>query len=143
MRPERSGNRVVPIVASRYAIDMSPRTAFVRPSLRQQGSTGRGSLSRGVGLFALCLLGGGFVTWRLAAKLAVAHAGTAEAAYLYPALAPLPLLLALFTGIGLAWTGRTRTALGMLLGFGIATMLGLLLVAACVWLMAGPGRLQY
>lgn len=97
----------------------------------------------GFGLCALCVLASGFASWRVAAALTIAYAGSPQAIYLYPALAAVPPLLALLLAGWLALAGKTRSALGVLLGLGAITVSGLLLVAACGWLMAGPGRLQF
>ena len=57
-----------------------------------------------------------------------------------PAL--LPWLAALVLGLWLASRGRTRTALGILVGFGILVAVVLLLVAACFGIMSGLGGMH-
>lgn len=97
----------------------------------------------GVGLGWLCVLVSGLLGWRLIVSLAITHPASQQPPYLYPALGLLPLLLALLLASWLGITGRTRSALGVLLGLGGLVVFGLVLVTAWGWLMAGPGRLQY
>lgn len=99
----------------------------------------RGSLAAGIGWFFACLIGGGIVAWilRIAMVAAVPEWRHAGAMVAIPAL--LPWLAALVLGIWLASAGRTRTALGILVGFGILVAVTLLLVAACFGIMASFG----
>lgn len=99
----------------------------------------RGSLAAGIGWFFACLIGGGIVAWVLymAVVAAVPEWRYAGPMIVIPAL--LPWLAALALGIWLAGRGRTRTALGILVGFGILVAVVLLLVAACFGIVASFG----
>ncbi|MFC3715478.1 hypothetical protein ACFONC_04865 [Luteimonas soli] len=103
------------------------------------GSDPRGSLGAGIGLFFACLVGGGLVAWilRIAILAAVPDWTYAGPMFAIPAL--LPWLAALVLGLWLASRGRTRTALGILVGFGLLAAVVLLLVAACFGIVAGMG----
>jgi len=102
----------------------------------------RGSLAAGIGLFFLCLVGGGIASWivRAVVVAAVPDWSYATAMFAIPAL--LPWLAALVLGLWLASRGRTRTALGILVGFGILVAVSLLLVAACFGIVSGLGGMH-
>lgn len=115
-----------------------PRSPPAEP-VPAAGKDPRGSLGAGIGLFLLCLLGGGAVAWllRVIVLLAVPEWTYAGLMFAIPML--LPWVVALAVGIRQAARGRTRTALGMLVGFGLLVAAVLLLVAACFGIVAGMG----
>ena len=92
----------------------------------------RGSLVAGIGLFFLCLLVSGLITYVGGRLLAAAIPDV-----IYPRSVPvmaavLPWPAAFVLGIGLVIKDRTRTALGMLIGFGILAAILLALVGIAI-----------
>ena len=106
------------------------------------GPDPRGSLAAGIGLFFLCLVGGGIAAWvlRIFVLAAVPAWTYADLMFVIPML--LPWGAALVLGLWLASRGRTRTALGILVGFGILVAVLLLLVAACFGIMSAFGGMH-
>lgn len=107
-----------------------------QPPAPANGSDPRGSLALGIGLFFLCLIGGSLVVWLLgwAMSLLLPHGSYIGLAFSMVSF--LPWLAALSVGIMQALKGRTRTALGVLVGFGLLLALALLFVAACFGMFA-------
>ncbi len=103
------------------------------------GPDPRGSLGAGIGLFFACLVGGGIVAWVLRVAILAAVPDWTYAAPMFAIPALLPWAAALALGLWLASRGRTRTALGILVGFGLLVAVALLLVAACFGIVAGMG----
>lgn len=103
------------------------------------GPDPHGSLAAGIGWFFVCLIGGGIVAGVLRFAIVMAVPEWRYAGWLVGIPALLPWLAALVLGIWLATIGRTRTALGILVGFGVLVAVVLLLVAACFGIMAGFG----
>jgi hypothetical protein len=100
-----------------------------RAALRD-GFQERGSLAAGIGVFFLCLLVSGVIAYAGGLALAVVMP---EVIYphriaLLALLLPWPVAFAL--AIRLLIKGRPRTALGMLVGFGILAMILLVLMYA-------------
>jgi hypothetical protein len=116
-----------------------PRASLSGRPPARPGADPRGSLGAGIGLFFACLVGGGIVAWilRIAIMAAVPDWAYAGPMFVVPAL--LPWAAALVLGLWLASRGRTRTALGILVGFGLLVAVVLLLVAACFGIVAGMG----
>ena len=96
----------------------------------------RGSLAAGIGWFFACLVGGSIVAWVLHIAIVAAVPEWRYAGPMFAIPALLPWLAALVLGIRLASVGRTRTALGILVGFGGLVAVVLLLVAACFGIIA-------
>lgn len=105
------------------------------------GRDPRGSLAAGIGLFFLCLIGGGIVTSGIIYAAMMLDAGGIGGIVSSLAMG-LPWLLMLALGVWLLRKGKSRTALGVLVGFGICTAVVLLLVAACFGLMRGLGNMH-
>ncbi|GAA3918013.1 hypothetical protein [Luteimonas lutimaris] len=114
-----------------------PRSTQPPPLPDRSGRDPRGSLGTGIGLFFASLAGGWILASILQAaiEIAVPKLAYATSMFLIPLL--LPWVVALVLGLWLASRGRTRTALGMFVGFGLLGALALLLVAACFGLIAG------
>jgi hypothetical protein len=111
----------------RFAPPAAPLLAQAPGDARQ-----RGSLWAGFGLFWLALVGSWFVSGLIyAALLAVFGARSSVFVIAYSAALLLPLALCLW----LAVKGRSRTALGILLGYASVIGLALLLVSVCVGLI--------
>jgi hypothetical protein len=103
------------------------------------GPDPRGSLGAGIGLFFACLVGGAIAGWILRIVILAAVPDWTYAGPMFAIPALLPWLAALVLGLWLASRGRTRTALGILVGFGLLVAAILLLVAACFGIAAGLG----
>jgi len=114
-----------------------PKSTQPPPLPDRSGRDSRGSLGAGIGLFFACLVGGWVLASILQAAIVTAAPKLAYATsmFVFPLL--LPWVVALVLGLWLASRGRTRTALGMLVGLGLLGALVLLLVAACFGLLAG------
>lgn len=99
----------------------------------------QGSLGTGVGLFFACILGGGAACTLLGGMLSGLRLPSALLVPVYLALGLAPWAAAIAVGVRAAAAGRRRTAIGVLLGFGILVGIVLLLVAACFGLVASSG----
>lgn len=122
-----------------YSPPDAPPPRNERPSDRNP----HGSLGAGIGLFFASLVGGA-IAGMLLRDIMLAMAAMSDSGWLsFRTLSVVPMTMpwiaALVLGIWLASRGRTRTALGMLVGLGILVALVLLLVAACFGLIAGGG----
>lgn len=121
--------------------DAAPPPRNGRPSDRNP----RGSLGLGIGLFFACLVGGAIAGMLLRdvmiAVVGMSRSGWLSLQTLYVVPMLVPWVAALVLGIWLALRGRTRTALGMLVGFGLLGALILLLAAACFGLFYAGGGL--
>lgn len=95
----------------------------------------RGSLAAGIGLFFLCLLVSGLITYAGGRALAAVIPDVIHPRRVPTLVLTLPWAVAFALGIGLVIKDRTRTALGMLIGFGIlaailSAMLGVAIFAS-------------
>lgn len=108
-----------------------------RATLRD-GLPERGSLAAGIGLFFLCLLVSGLITYAGGRALAAVIPDV-----IHPRRVPMlalmvPWAVAFALGIGLVIKDRTQTALGMLVGLGILAAILFLLLCAAIFVFA-PG----
>lgn len=95
-----------------------------------------GSLGAGIGLFFLCLVGGGVIGAGIMYASSVLDASGGISGFTLPMAMALPWLAMVVLGVRLARKGKSRTALGILVGFGIFVAIVVLLVAACFGLMS-------
>ena len=113
-----------------------PQAPLSGRSIAPSGPDPRGSLGAGIGLFFLCLVGGGVAAWVLHILIVAAVPEWSYAGPMFVIPSLLPWAAALVLGLWLASRGRTRTALGILVGFGLLVATALLLVAACFGIMS-------
>lgn len=101
-----------------------------------------GSLGAGIGWFFGCLVGAGIAGTGIMYLSSVMDPTGRIAEFSAPFAMALPWLAMIVLAIRLARAGKPRTALGILLGFGIFVALILLLVAACFGLFGGLGNMH-
>lgn len=96
-----------------------------------------GTLGRGIGQFFAWVVGGTAVAVLTMSGLFSIDLPQPLVDVLLTLMLALPWFIAIYIGICHAVRGRTRTALGMLVGFGILVALVVLLVAACFGILGG------
>ncbi|WP_242107631.1 hypothetical protein [Luteimonas aquatica] len=117
-----------------------PQSPIGGPQARPPADA-RGSLGIGIALFFACLVGGAAVAFLLrivlmAALLQWDSTGPGPTIVLVVIPLLLPWLAVAWLAVHLVRRGQTRSALGLLVGFGILAAIVLLLVAACFSLFA-------
>ncbi|WP_226468336.1 hypothetical protein [Luteimonas panaciterrae] len=114
----------------------APPRAVLRHRL--PGDPKRGSLAAGIGLFFLCLLVCGLITYVGGRALAAVIPDVIHPGRVPTLVLTLPWAAAFVLGISLVIKDRTRTALGMLIGFGILAVILLALLGIAIFASA-PG----
>ncbi|MDR2874548.1 MAG: hypothetical protein LBV44_01280 [Methylobacillus sp.] len=103
----------------------------------------RGSIWLGFGLFWVVAIVGGVVWWLLTMGLSIAwlYLPAGITSWLSSGLAIVALLVPLAFAAWMAVRGRTRTALGVVLGYALAIALPLLAISICIGLVGGMGNI--